>query len=115
MNYERPLLSTLCSDSTDDREGCLFTATVHPKEIAGAVEGTGLSETPGKSSGKTGEQILTILSERQKMTIPGLAEALGITTRGVEKQISKLRQEGLLRRVGPAKGGHWEVIEKSEG
>jgi predicted HTH transcriptional regulator len=49
------------------------------------------------------------------MTIPELAEALGMTTRGVEKQISKLRQDGLLRRVGPAKGGHWEVIEKSEG
>jgi ATP-dependent DNA helicase RecG len=49
------------------------------------------------------------------MTIPELAEALGITTRGVEKQIAKLRQDGRLRRVGPAKGGHWEVIEKSEG
>jgi len=49
------------------------------------------------------------------MTIPELAGALGITTRGVEKQIAKLRQDGRLRRVGPAKGGHWEMIKKGEG
>lgn len=44
------------------------------------------------------------------MTIPELAEALKITTRGIEKQIAKLRREGRLRRYGPVKGGHWEVI-----
>ncbi len=48
------------------------------------------------------------------MTIPELAEALNITTRGVDKQIAKLPREGLLRRIGPAKGGRWEIIEKSE-
>jgi len=45
------------------------------------------------------------------MTIPGLAEALAISTRAVEKQIVRLRRDGRLRRIGPAKGGHWEVIE----
>jgi len=43
------------------------------------------------------------------MTIPELAETLKITTRGIEKQIAKLRREGRLRRIGPAKGGHWEI------
>jgi ATP-dependent DNA helicase RecG len=41
-----------------------------------------------------------------------LAEELGITTRGVEKQIINLRREGRLRRIGPANGGYWEVIVK---
>lgn len=45
------------------------------------------------------------------MTIPELAQAFGMTTRGVEKQIMKLRRQGRLRRIGPAKGGYWEVIE----
>ncbi|PKN31131.1 MAG: hypothetical protein CVU64_00265 [Deltaproteobacteria bacterium HGW-Deltaproteobacteria-21] len=44
------------------------------------------------------------------MTIPDLAEALTISTRAVEKQIMRLRNEGRLRRIGPAKGGHWEVL-----
>ena len=43
------------------------------------------------------------------MTIPDLAEAVGLSTRAVEKQIAKLRQEGRLRRVGSKKSGHWEV------
>lgn len=72
-------------------------------------EGSGKSS--GKSSGKTKNQLLVYLSERPGMTIPELAETLEITTRGVEKQIARLRREGRLRRVGPARGGHWEVIE----
>lgn len=51
------------------------------------------------------------LSQHPQMTIPELANALEITTRAVEKQIAKLRNTGRLRRVGPAKGGHWEVLE----
>jgi ATP-dependent DNA helicase RecG len=30
---------------------------------------------------------------------------------GIAKQIKKLQDEGKLRRVGPDKGGHWEVTE----
>ena len=47
---------------------------------------------------------------------PGLAarevaERLDITPRAVEKQIAKMRNEGRIRRIGPDRGGHWEVIE----
>jgi len=79
----------------DDRDGCLFTATVHRKVV--------------KSSGKTEEQILAFLREQPAATIPELADKLGVTTRAVEKQISKLKKSNQLRRIGPAKGGHWEV------
>jgi predicted HTH transcriptional regulator len=39
----------------------------------------------------------------------GIDKRLEISPRAVEKQISKLRKEGLLRRIGPAKGGRWDV------
>ena len=45
------------------------------------------------------------------MTIPELAVELKVTTRAVEKQIARLRDAERLRRIGPAKGGHWEVVE----
>ncbi len=89
---------------TDDRDGCQFTVTVHRKKAKGS----------GKSSGKTENQIIVLLSDRPNLTIPELSETLNITTRAVEKQISKLRMDGRLRRIGPAKGGHWEIIEKDE-
>ncbi len=69
----------------------------------------------GKSSGKIKSPILDLLSDRPRMTIPELAETLGVTTRAVEKRIAIFRRLGLLRRVGSAKGGYWETIEKNEG
>jgi ATP-dependent DNA helicase RecG len=91
-------------DFTDDREGCLFTATVSRTIAASSV----------KSSVKTEEQILGYLSEKTEMTIPDLAEALGLSTRAVEKQIAKLRKGGRLRRVGSRKAGRWEVLGVDE-
>jgi ATP-dependent DNA helicase RecG len=44
-------------------------------------------------------------------TIPGIAENLGLTARAIEKQIAKLQIDGRIRRIGPDKGGHWEVVE----
>ncbi len=43
--------------------------------------------------------------------IPKLAAILGMTNRPVEKQITRLREQGRLRRVGPVKAGHWEVLK----
>jgi ATP-dependent DNA helicase RecG len=42
-----------------------------------------------------------------------MAEQTGLSIKGVEWNIRKLKEEGILRRVGPAKGGYWEIIEKS--
>jgi len=90
----------------------LFVARFWRKELQKNVtvktEATS-KESSGKSSGKTENQVLSLLSGKPEMTIPELAETLKITTRGIEKQIAKLRREGRLRRIGPAKGGHWEI------
>jgi ATP-dependent DNA helicase RecG len=45
------------------------------------------------------------------VTIAELSEQVGISDRAIEKQISKLNEQNLIRRIGPAKGGHWEVVE----
>jgi len=39
-----------------------------------------------------------------------LAKIIGITRRAILKQINKLKNQKRLRRVGPDKGGHWEVV-----
>ena len=67
-------------------------------------------KTSEKSSVKSSVKILDLLGKNSAMTIQELAERTGITTRGVEKSIRKLQADGLLKRVGPDKGGHWEVL-----
>jgi ATP-dependent DNA helicase RecG len=68
-------------------------------------------KSSGKSSGKTEDQIIRLMSEDGQITIPEIATHLGLSNRAVEKQIAKLKDENRIRRVGPSKGGHWEVIE----
>jgi predicted HTH transcriptional regulator len=91
-------------DFSDDREGCLFTATVHRPSIKGVDIGS------EKSSEKTEAQILGYLLEKTDMTIAELAEALGLSTRAVEKQIARLQKTGRLCRVGSKKAGRWQVL-----
>jgi len=64
-----------------------------------------------KSSVKSSVKIIELIGEDKSITIPIMAEKLGLSTRAVEKQMVKLQQSGLIRRVGPDKGGHWEVIK----
>jgi len=44
------------------------------------------------------------------MTTNTLAEAIGISPKAVERHLAKLKNDGLIIRVGPDKGGHWEVV-----
>ena len=52
-----------------------------------------------------------IISENPTITTEVLAWRIGISTRAVEKHLSNLKAKGLLSRIGPDKGGHWEVAE----
>lgn len=70
-----------------------------------------LNETPGKTREKTREKILSLISEDPHISTAELAEVIGITQKGIDWQMTKLKKEGLLKRIGPAKGGHWKVIQ----
>lgn len=70
-------------------------------------------EGSGTSSGKTETTILQLLLTEPEMTIPALAQQIGISTCAIEKQISKLKKDGKISRIGGRKDGHWEV--KTEG
>lgn len=43
------------------------------------------------------------------MTQLELSNMLKISTKAIEKHIKNLREDGIIRRVGPDNGGHWEV------
>ncbi|MBU4140035.1 MAG: winged helix-turn-helix domain-containing protein [Euryarchaeota archaeon] len=54
-----------------------------------------------------------MLDEKPEMTLAEVASKIGKSLSAVERASSKLVKAGRLRFVGPKKGGHWEVIEKS--
>jgi ATP-dependent DNA helicase RecG len=38
-----------------------------------------------------------------------LAIIVGISERKIRENIKKLKSKGFLKRIGPDKGGHWEI------
>ena len=43
-----------------------------------------------------------------------ISEKIGIAPRNVQEHLRKLQDQGIIRRVGPDKGGHWEIIEPTK-
>lgn len=61
--------------------------------------------------GVSSVKIILMISENPETTIPQIAESLNLTTRAIEKQIARLKKEGILKRIGPAKGGYWKLLK----
>ena len=64
----------------------------------------------GKNSGKTSGKIIALMQENPKITISEIADKLDRSQRAIELQINKMKKDKFIRRVGPAKGGDWEVL-----
>ena len=63
-----------------------------------------------KSREKSREKIISIIRNNPTVTQSELSYMLQISTKAIEKHIKNLREDGIIRRVGPDKGGHWEVV-----
>ena len=65
-----------------------------------------------ESSEQRSEQtpLLALLAANPALTARQAAERLGLTSRAVEKQLAALKASGRLQRIGPNKGGYWQLI-----
>jgi len=59
----------------------------------------------------TENQILAIISINGKVSINEIAVQIGKGVTVTKEYIHKLKENGLLKRIGPAKGGHWQVVD----
>ena len=58
----------------------------------------------------TPKKIIMLIENNPRITKEELAKSLGITADGVKYHLKKMR--GIIKWVGPTKGGHWELKEK---
>ena len=68
-------------------------------------------ESNQKSMQKSMQKIIELIAITPDITLSEIANRLGMTRNGVDKNIRKLKDQGIIRRVGPDKGGHWEIDE----
>ena len=63
------------------------------------------------TSQKTSQKIIDLIKEDPYISTSKMAEIIGVDRRNIARNIKKLKEQGAVRRVGPDKGGFWEVIE----
>ena len=64
-----------------------------------------------KTTLKTTQKILNLLQQNPSITRMQISEAIGLSLEGVKWNLDKLKASGIIRRVGPDRGGHWEIVD----
>ena len=67
-----------------------------------------------KSVQKSVQKIVSLIKANPHITTQAIADQLGINRSGVARHIKRLQEQGIIRRIGPDKGGYWEVINVEE-
>ncbi|MDE0118556.1 MAG: helix-turn-helix domain-containing protein [Bdellovibrionales bacterium] len=72
-----------------------------------------LAKATQKTTQKTTQKILDLINKNPYITRQELSREIGnITPDGIKYHLEQLKKQGVLKRVGADKGGHWKVIKK---
>jgi predicted HTH transcriptional regulator len=63
------------------------------------------------TEGRNAKIIIRAMKANGRVTIVELCRKTRLSTSGVYKTIAALKSAGMIRRIGPTKGGYWEVVE----
>ena len=61
---------------------------------------------------KTSQKIVELIQNNNEISTQEMANIIGIDRRNIARQIKNLQAKGIIRRVGPDKGGHWETVNQ---
>jgi len=61
---------------------------------------------------KTWEIIISAMKLNPQISTIELAQLTNVSVKNIEYHLQRLKSKSLIRRIGPDKGGHWEVIDK---
>lgn len=78
-------------------------------DILSKMVGSKLVEKVGSKLAETQLKILLLINEKSNITKKELSEIIGISTTAIDKNLSRLKGLNIIKRVGPDKGGYWEL------
>ena len=67
------------------------------------------SKNTKKTRKKTTQKILEAIRKNPQISRQKLAEIVGISESGIKWRLKKMKDEGIIERVGSLKGGKWVV------
>ncbi len=68
-------------------------------------------DTKKKSAQDRRQNILGLMIDDSKITIPQLSKKLNVSTKTIERDIEKLKEENKIYRQGYSRDGTWIVLE----
>ena len=115
--YIKALVATREDDNLDIFRGFMTSMMEQnlQNEITTYLDSIEVEESREKTSKggekpiKSRDKIIALLSEDGKLSAAALAEKIGISAKAVEKHLANLKADGIIERIGPAKGGYWKV------
>lgn len=55
--------------------------------------------------------VVDLIAKNKDVTIQEIVEKMKTSRKSVNAYIKQLKAKGIIRRIGPDKGGYWEVIK----
>lgn len=75
------------------------------------MNNTGVPDTTPESTQESTQKILAIIRDKPTVGRREIAELLGdVSENSVKYLIERMKKHGIIRRIGPTKGGYWEII-----
>ena len=108
--YIKALVATREDDDLDIFRGFMTNMMEQnlQNEIVTYLDSIGIEESKEKPT-KSRDKVIALLSEDGKLSAVALAEKIGISAKAIEKHLANLKAEGIIERIGPAKGGYWKI------
>ena len=71
-------------------------------------------KTTSKTTPKNEDRILLLINENSSISKEKIAKEIGVTIDGVKYYIKKFKNKGVLKWIGPPRGGRWKVANKNK-
>ena len=80
------------------------------KDLNDVEKPSDVVENVVENKGNVVENILASISKNSTISTKELAAICSLSERQVQRIMTKLKEQGVIRRIGPDKGGRWEII-----
>ena len=108
------ILSKYGEEAFDIGDSYILVTIPYDKDVLGAADrnrNVGINVGTNVGLNSTEKKVIAHLLENPEETADGMATAIGVTTRTIERTLKKLQEKGLLVRIGAKKSGSWKVIK----
>ena len=93
----------------DIEENYINVSIPYDAEVMSSMRVNGVGEENGEENGE--EKLISLIQENPKISLSKMAKELNVTSRVIERII---RNSNKIKRVGPDKGGHWEIVDENK-